>query len=62
MGCSVKLTLLLESSTCPMCMPIVFCRIGQFNSCMFFDQLVIVISSSSMFAMLGMGTGPSKLW
>jgi hypothetical protein len=26
------------------------------------DQLMIVISSSSMVAMLGMGGGPSKLW
>ncbi len=33
-GCSVKMTLLLESSTHPMCMPIPICRIGQFNSCM----------------------------
>ncbi len=35
MGCSVKMTLLLESSTCPMCMPIPICRIWQFNSHMF---------------------------
>jgi hypothetical protein len=26
------------------------------------DQLLIVIPSSSMVAMLGMGAGPSKLW
>jgi hypothetical protein len=26
------------------------------------DQLMIVISSSSMVATLGMGAGPSKLW
>ncbi len=26
------------------------------------DQLLLVISSSSMLAMLGMGAGPSKLW
>jgi hypothetical protein len=26
------------------------------------DQLLIVISSSGMFAMLGIGSGPSKLW
>ncbi len=26
------------------------------------DHLLIVISSSGMSAMLGMGTGPSKLW
>jgi hypothetical protein len=26
------------------------------------DQLLIVISSSGMFAMLAMGAGPSKLW
>jgi hypothetical protein len=26
------------------------------------DQLLIVISSSSMFAMLGIGSGPSKIW
>jgi hypothetical protein len=26
------------------------------------DQLMIVISSSSMVAVLGMGAGPSKLW
>ena len=35
MGCSVKMALLLESSTCPMCMLIPICRIGLFNSCMF---------------------------
>jgi hypothetical protein len=27
--------LLLESSTCPMCMPIAICKNRQFNSCMF---------------------------
>ncbi len=27
-----------------------------------YDQLLIVISSSGMFAMLGIGSGPSKLW
>jgi hypothetical protein len=27
-----------------------------------YDQLLIVISSSGMVAMLGMGAGPSKLW
>jgi hypothetical protein len=26
------------------------------------DQLLIVISSGGMLAMLGMGAGPSKLW
>ena len=26
------------------------------------DQLLIIISSSGMFAMLGIGSGPSKLW
>jgi hypothetical protein len=26
------------------------------------DQLMIIISSGSMVAMLGMGAGPSKLW
>jgi hypothetical protein len=26
------------------------------------DQLMILISSSGMVAMLGMGAGPSKLW
>jgi hypothetical protein len=26
------------------------------------DQLLIVISSSGMFAMIGIGSGPSKLW
>jgi hypothetical protein len=35
MGCSVKMMLLLESSTCPMCILIPICRIQQFNSCMF---------------------------
>jgi hypothetical protein len=34
-GFSVRMTLLLESSTSPMCMSIPNCRIGQFNSCMF---------------------------
>jgi hypothetical protein len=27
-----------------------------------YNQLMIIISSSSMVAMLGMGAGPSKLW
>jgi hypothetical protein len=34
---------------------------GQFNSCIFYIQLLIVISSSGMVAMLGMGAGPSTL-
>jgi hypothetical protein len=29
---------------------------------MYDDQLLIVMSSSGMVAMLGVGAGPSKLW
>ncbi len=61
MGCIVKMTLLLES-------------FDSFNvhannflnwalQLMYVhNPLMIVISSSSMVAMLGMGAGPSKLW
>ncbi len=34
MGCSVRMTSYLESSTCLICMLIPIFRIGQFNSCM----------------------------
>jgi hypothetical protein len=60
MGCSVKMMQLLE-------------RFYSFNvhanlfdwalQLMYVhDQLLIVISSGGMVAMLGMGAGPSKLW
>ncbi len=47
--------------TCPMCMPIIF--LTWAHQLMYVhDQLLIVISSSGTFTMLGIGSGPSKLW
>jgi hypothetical protein len=60
MGCFVKMTLLLESfyssnvhaNFLDWALQLMYV----------YDQLLIVISSSGMVAMLGMGAGPSKLW
>jgi hypothetical protein len=46
--------------TSPMCMPIFLDLSLQLMYV--YDQSMIVISSSSMVAMLGMGAGPSMLW
>jgi hypothetical protein len=44
-----------------MCMPIIF--LDWAHQLMYVhDQLLIVRSSSGMLAMLGIGSGPSKLW
>jgi hypothetical protein len=43
-----------------MCIPIVLDWAHQLMYV--YDQLLIVISSSGLFAMLGVGSGPSKLW
>jgi hypothetical protein len=61
MGCAVKMTLLLESFDSPMCMPMYFLD-WALQLMYVHNQFLIVISSSGMLAMLGMGAGPSKLW
>jgi hypothetical protein len=43
-----------------MCMPILLDWALQLMYV--YDQLLVIISSSGMVAMLGMGAGPSKLW
>jgi hypothetical protein len=49
-----------EFFTPPMCIPIVLDWAHQIMYA--HDQLLILISSSGMLAMLGIGSGPSKLW
>ncbi len=60
MGCAVKMTSLLENFDSPMCMPFFFDWALQLMYV--HNQFLIVISSSGMLAMLGMGAGPTKLW
>jgi hypothetical protein len=49
-----------EFFTPPMCIPLVLDWAHQLMYA--HDQLLIAISSSGMLAMLGIGSGPSKLW
>ncbi len=60
MACFVKMTLLPESFYSSNVHAII---LGWAHQLIYVhDQLPIVISSSGMFAMLGIGSGPSKLW
>ncbi len=61
MGCVVKMTLLLEGFDSSNVHDNFF-GLGTSTHVYVHDQLMIVISSSSMVATLGMGAGPSKLW
>jgi hypothetical protein len=62
MGCVVKMTLLLESFDYFNVHANYYFLNWALQLMYVHDQLMIVISSSSMVAMLGMGAGPSKLW
>jgi hypothetical protein len=59
-GCVAKMTLLLESFHSSNVHDIFLDWALQLMYV--YDQLMIVISSSGMAAMLGIGAGPSKLW
>ena len=61
MGCIVKMTLLLESFDSFNVHANYFLDLAL-QLMYVHDQLMIIISSSSMVAMLGMGAGSSKLW
>jgi hypothetical protein len=59
-GMRCQKTLLLENFDSPMCMP--FFLDWALQLIYVHNQFLIVMSSSGMLAMLGMGAGSSKLW